>query len=228
MNLIHCVWVDDADLDLIASSGAVVAHNPGCNLRLGSGIMPFRDMFDRGIPVCLGTDEMAADDGANLWLTARLTGLIHNLSHADYEKWPKANEVLDCLFAGGARAMLESDNIGSIEVGRCADIALLDLDTLPFTPRNDICRQLVYCEIGSSVRLSMVAGKIVYENGKVTTVDEAALRAEARELFAERQIALRAAARDADVWLPYYREMYLKACRKDVGLNRWAGSAFRI
>lgn len=223
MNLIHCIWVDDEDLDLIAASGAVVAHNPGCNLRLGSGIMPFRNMQKRGIPICLGTDELAADDGANLWLTVKLAGLIHTLSHPDYETWPKAGEVLDCLYAGGARAMREEGRVGSLEVGYEADISLLDLDTLSFTPRNDICRQLVYCETGSSVRLTMVAGKIVFEEGHVVTVNERELRAEARELFSSRRNALEAASREADVWLPYYREMYLKAASRDVGMNRWVG-----
>ncbi len=225
MNLIHCIWVDDADLDLVASSGAVVAHNPGCNLRLGSGIMPFRKMRDRNIPICLGTDEMAADDGANVWATAKLTGLIHNLSHPDYEKWPKAQEILECLFTGGARAMHENGRIGAIEPGHEADITLLDLDTLAFTPSNDIHRQLIYCETGSSVRMTIVAGQIVFEGNRVTTVDEQSLRAEARDLFAERRQALRGAASAADVWLPYYRRMHLKASTQDVGINRWVGNA---
>ena len=112
--------------------------------------------------------------------------------------------------------------VGQISIGYQADLILIDLDTLPFTPLNDLRRQLVYCENGSSVRLTMVAGKIVYEHGAVAGVDEAALRSEARE-WAARQAANPAARDLAREWLPYYRQMYLRAAARDVGMWRWAG-----
>jgi 5-methylthioadenosine/S-adenosylhomocysteine deaminase len=219
MNIIHAIWVDDHDLDLIAESGAVVAHNPISNLRLGSGIMPFRRIASRGIPICLGTDEAIADDAVNMWSVAKMTGLIHNLTGSDYHQWPRADEVLRCLFEGGARAMGRGD-LGAIEVGRLADLVLLDLDTLPFTPLNDLRRQLVYCENGGSVVVTMVAGAIVFESGTLLTIDESALRAEAREIFAARQATLTEAATEAERWLPYYDAMYARACARDVSMNR--------
>lgn len=225
MNIIHAIWVDDADLDLIAAAGAVVAHNPISNLRLGSGVMPFRRLRDRGIPICLGTDEAIADDAVNMWAVAKMTGLIHNIAGPDHDSWPKAGEVLDCLFQGGARAMRLQDQLGSLAPGRLADLVLLDLDTLPLTPLNDLRRQLVYCENGSSVVMTMVAGEIVWERGRFAGLDEAALRAEARELFAARKGALESAARAADRWLPFYRSMYAQAARTGVGMNRWVGDA---
>ena len=225
MNVIHAIWVDAADLDLIADAGAVVAHNPVCNLRLGSGVMPFRAMRDRGIPICLGTDEQAADDSVDLWGAVKMAGLVHNLGDPDYLRWPRAAEVLDCLFRGGARAMRAADRLGAIEPGRQADLVLLDLDTLAFTPLNDVARQLVYVENGSSVRLTMVAGRVVFEGGRVTTVDETALRAEARAIFEARREALREASVAADAWLPGYRAMYLRAMRLDVGMERRLGGA---
>ena len=223
MNVIHAIWVDEADLDLIAEAGAVIAHNPISNLRLGSGIMPFRRIRDRGIPVCLGTDEAIADDAVNMWGVAKMAGLVHTITDPDPAHWPQATEVLQCLLGGGARAMGKADQLGRVEPGRLADLVLLDLDTLPFTPLNDLHRQLVYCENGSSVRLTMVAGRIVYEAGAVTTLDEAALRAEARETFARRRPALDAARRAADRWLPSYRAMVAKAAAQDVGLDRRVG-----
>ena len=168
--------------------------------------MPFRRIRDRGIPVCLGTDEAIADDAVNMWGVAKMAGLIHNITGPDPEAWPRATEVLDCLLRGGARAMGLADHLGVVEPGRFADLVLLDLDTLPFTPLNDLHRQLVYCENGGSVVLTMVAGRIVFEAGQVTTVDEPALRSEARALF-ERRADLEAARRGADRWLPAYRAM---------------------
>ena len=216
MEIIHGIWLDDADIALIAEAGAILAHNPISNLRLGSGVMPFRKLRDAGVALCLGTDEAIADDSVNMWGVAKLAGMIHTLSGADYQTWPTAGEVLDCLIRGGARAMRHPDPIGAIAPGHQADLIMLDLDTLAFTPLNDLKRQLVYCENGSSVRLTMVAGRIVFENGRVTGVDEAALRAEAREIAA-RAGADRGTAAE---WLPHYREMYLKAAARDVGLVR--------
>ena len=142
--------------------------------------------------------------------------MIHSLSGADYETWPTAREVLDCLIRGGVRAMRHPMPIGVIAPGHQADLILVDLDTLAFTPLNDLRRQLVYCENGGSVRLTMVAGRILFENGKVTGIDEAALRAEAREIAARTGTS----RGSAEEWLPYYREMYLKAAARDVGLVR--------
>ncbi|MBS7589959.1 amidohydrolase family protein [Ancylobacter defluvii] len=225
MNIIHAVWVDEDDLDLIAAAGSVVAHNPISNLRLGSGVMPFRAIRQRGIPICLGTDEAIADDAVNMWAVAKMAGLIHNIAGPDYESWPRAGEILDCLLRGGARAMGLQDELGAVEAGRLADLTLVDLDSLAFIPLNDLHRQLVYCESGASVVLTMVAGRIVFEDGRLTTMDEAALRAEARELFAARSPTLHAASKAAGRLLPYYRAMYAKAAASDVGMNRWVGDA---
>jgi 5-methylthioadenosine/S-adenosylhomocysteine deaminase len=226
LNIIHAVWIDDADIALIAAAGSTVAHNPISNLRLGSGVMRFRALRDAGVPICLGTDEAIADDAINMWLVAKMVGLIHNITDPDYERWPKASEVLDCLIRGGVKAIRPHVKLGQIAAGYQADLIMLDLDTLPFTPLNDLKRQLVYCETGSSVRLTMVAGRIVVENGKVATVDEAAIRAEARahaaRFAADNQGVVDQAAADLQ---PYYREMYLKAAGRQVGINRWVGDA---
>jgi 5-methylthioadenosine/S-adenosylhomocysteine deaminase len=221
LNIIHAIWIDDADMDLIAASGAMIAHNPISNLRLGSGVMPFRRLCDRGIPICLGTDEAIADDSINMWLVAKMAGLIHNISDPDYERWPSAVEVLNCLIRGGARAMRQSTRVGQVAPGYQADLILLDLDTSAFTPLNDLARQLVYCELGGSVRMTMVAGRVVYEGGRSTLVNEAGIRAEARELAARFARAKAATDRSAAELLPYYRQMYLKAAQTPVGMNRW-------
>jgi 5-methylthioadenosine/S-adenosylhomocysteine deaminase len=224
LNIIHGIWVDEQDLNLIAAAGSLIAHNPISNLRLGSGIMPFRAARNRGIPICLGTDEAITDDAVNMWNVSKLTGLIHNITQPDYLAWPTAHEVLECLIGGGARALRSPRPLGQVSPGHQADLVLIDLDTLPFTPLNDLRRQLVYCENGSSVRLTMVQGRIVFENGRLTTVDEAAIRAEARELATRASTAASGpGGYDAKEWLPYYRQMYLRAAAQDVGLTRWAG-----
>jgi cytosine/adenosine deaminase-related metal-dependent hydrolase len=123
------------------------------------------------------------------------------------------------MITGGARAMRQGGRIGTIAPGYQADLIMLDLDTLAFTPLNDLDRQLVYCETGSSLRLTMVAGKIVVRDGSLLTIDEHALRQEARALAAELAGAAQT-AREAAPWLPHYRQMYLRAAATDLGMMR--------
>ena len=192
-NVIHAVWVDDADLDVIADAGSTVVHNPVSNLRLGSGVLPWRAMLDHGIPVALGTDEAICDDTINVWTVAKTAGLIHNVSGLDSDEWPTPAEILDALWRGGARATRRADDLGAIAPGMLADLALVDLHAVAFTPLNDLREQLVHCEDGRDVVLTMVAGRVVAEHGHVTSVDESALLDEARELFAAKLPAIRAA-----------------------------------
>lgn len=219
MVVIHAIWIDDDDIALLAASGATVAHNPICNLRLGSGIMPFRALRDAAVPVCLGTDEAVADDAINPWAALKMAGLVHTLADPDYRNWPTAPEVLRCMMQGGARA-LRWPHIGRIEAGARADIALLDLDTLPFTPPNDLRRQLVYCEPAGAVRMTIVDGQVLYEDGRLTHLDEAALRAEARALTEGYRAHFAPAIEEARRLEPYYRAMVLRAHARDVGMRR--------
>jgi cytosine/adenosine deaminase-related metal-dependent hydrolase len=220
MMVIHAIWIDDADIRLLADAGCTVAHNPVCNLRLGSGVMPYRKLRDAGVPICLGTDEMNTDDSVNLWFVAKTAALLHTLASPDCATWPQPAEILHAATRGGARAMRREGRLGQLAVGCDADIALLDLDTVAFTPLNDLKRQLVYCEDGASVRMTLVAGRVVYENGRSTRIDEAALRAEMRELMAAGRAQTERAAKEALRLEPHYRAMLLRAEAQDVGMNR--------
>jgi len=221
MMVIHAIWIDDDDIRLLADSGCTVAHNPICNLRLGSGVMPYGKLRAAGVPICLGSDEMNTDDSVNLWFVAKTAALLHTLATPDWRQWPQPAEMLAALTRGGARAMRRADRLGQLAVGFDADLVLLDLDTVSFTPLNDLRRQLVHCEDGGSVRTTIVAGRVVYEAGRITSVDEPALRAEMRELMAGCQAQQERAGREAARLEPYYREMVLRAAAVDVGMNRW-------
>ena len=219
--IIHAVWADEQDIDAIAE--CAVVHNPITNLWCGSGIMPFRRLWDRGIPIGLGVDDIGADGSANLWSVAKTAGLVHRVAEPDWLKWPKASELLWCLTRGGARGMCRQHEVGMLAPGYQADLILIDLSTTAFTPLNDLRRQLIYSEDGRSVAMTMVAGTIVVENGKILTVDEEALRAEVRELGQKARHDFSQVAQAADKLVPYWREMHLRVARDDVGINRWAG-----
>ena len=224
MNVIHAVWVDDLDLELIADAGATIVHNPISNLRLGSGVAPFRRMTDFGITTALGIDEAICDDSVNLWGVVKMTGLIHNASALDSDFWVTPREVLGSLWQGGAAALLQPERLGAVREGYLADLTLLDLHTLAFTPLNDLRTHLVYCESGTSVRLTMVDGRVVFDNGRVTTVDEEAVLAEARELFAQKRSAIEQARRNSDLVFPHYQAMVRRAAAADLGMSRWVAT----
>ncbi len=220
MMIIHAIWVDSGDIELIAKAGASVAHNPVCNLRLGSGVMPWRQLRNAGVPLCIGTDEMNTDDTTNLWLAGKTAALLQNIAEPDYLDWPRAPEILHAMTSGGAHAMRYGDELGQLRVGALADLTLLDLDTHAFTPLNDLRRQLVFCEDGSSVRTTIVNGEVVCEGGVATQVNAKALRAEARALMADYSTSLQHASGEAAQLAPAYREMFLRAAQRDVGLKR--------
>lgn len=218
--VIHAIWTDAADWRLLAESGATVAHNPVCNLRLGSGVMPFRALRDAGVAIALGTDEAIADDSVNLWGAIKAAGLVHTLADPDWTTWPDAPEVLETMYRGGARALGFAARLGVLEEGAAGDVALLDLDTEAFTPLNDVARQLVYAETGASVRHVVVAGRVVVRDGRLATLDERAIRAEARELAAAARVDVAAAEAAAARLAPAYEAMVRRAHARDVGLRR--------
>lgn len=183
--------------------------------------MTFRRHKNAGINICLGSDEACTDDTHNMWIVAKVAGLIHSITDPEYRNWPKAQEILWCLTRGGARAMRMDGKVGVLAPGYEADLILVDLNTLNFTPLNDLYRQLVYCETGSSVVLTMVAGKVVYEDGKLHTVDEEAIKEEAREIMKSYRKNMEKTWEAARLLEPYYREMYLRTARQDIGMSRW-------
>ncbi len=223
MLVIHAIWIDALDMELLAHAGCTVAHNPVCNLRLGSGVMPWRALREAGVPLCLGTDEMNTDDTTNLWQVMKTAALLQTLNDSHNRLWPRAGEFLLAATRGGARALRRFRDLGQLRVGAAADLILLDLDTHAFTPLNDLQRQLVYCEDGSSVRTTIVHGEVVFEGGRVTTVDERALRAEARALMSNYQAQLAAASMQAATLEPAYRAMLARTADMPVGMTRRLG-----
>ena len=223
MLVVHAVWVDGTDMALLAAAGCTVAHNPVCNLRLGSGTMPYRRLRDHGVPIALGSDERSADDSTDMWAVMKMAGLVHQVTNPDWTAWLQPAEILRAATGGGARGMGRPGQ-GCLRPGAEADLILLDLDSLPFTPLNDLRRQLVYSATPATVALTMVAGQVVVERGRVLTVDEPALRAATRARQPE-ITALVAATQAAAAGLePYYDAMYRRAAAVDVGFSRWGNA----
>ncbi|HHV62705.1 MAG TPA: amidohydrolase [Firmicutes bacterium] len=166
----HCVHVSGEDIDLLKDRGVSVAHNPTSNMKLASGIAPVPKMLEAGIAVGLGTDGAASNNDLDMFEEMRLAALIHKVNSMDPTVVP-ARQALEMATKGGARALGLSSEIGSLEVGKRADIILVDFGKPHFYPRHDIISHLVYTAHASDVTTVIVDGKILMDNGKFTTID---------------------------------------------------------
>ncbi len=175
--LIHGVWLRPDDIHRLAASGASVQINSWSNLRLGSGVAPLRALLDGGVNVSLGTDGCSSTDTCNMLNSVGLAAATQTL-RGDHSHWVSAREVWQAATIGGARAIGLGDMLGAIAPGRRADLVLYRMDRIPFTPLNDPLRQLVYAERGSSIDSVIIDGRVVMRQGKLISVDEAALLAE--------------------------------------------------
>jgi 5-methylthioadenosine/S-adenosylhomocysteine deaminase len=207
----HVIWATENDLELIAKAGASVVHNPVSNLKLGSGIAPVIKMQEHGINVSLGTDGPASNDNQDMLFTVKLAALLQNITEWDYRKWPTALSVLRMATRGGARALYLHKEIGILEAGKKADLVVIRTDTLPFTPINDPISQLVFCEKGQSVQHVIIDGRMVLQDGQITTVDECRLLNEARLLRKELEERLHKALAETKELEPALAAMYFKS-----------------
>lgn len=176
--LAHCVCLGSDDIRTLARSGAAVAWCPTSNLRLGSGIAPVQALRDAGVPVGLAVDGSASNDSGNMLAEARLGMLV---ARARPGRWLSARDVLWIATRGGA-ACLGRDDIGSLEVGKRADIALIPVDGLEAAGAEaDLVAAVVYCA-PPRVRDLFVEGRAVVRGGRLVGADEQEITATARRL----------------------------------------------
>lgn len=210
LTIIHGVWMDDEDMELIGQAGASVAHNPVSNLKLGSGIMPLRKHLDHGVNVVLGTDGMSSNDGYSMFETLKFTALLQKVVDADYKTWRNAKDILDLAIKTPAKSLRRSGEIGGIIEGHNADLCIINLKSEAFTPLNDVYNHLVYCEDGRDVETLIVDGKIVMENGKILNVDEEAILSELSDMSEEFKERFKKTVEENDKLMPYVHSIYEK------------------
>lgn len=174
----HGVWLDDDDVRRLSGGGASIAHNPMSNLRLGSGVARVRAMLNAGLRVGVGTDSAASSDTQNMFEAIRLCAYLSRVQTFDYHDWITAEDALR-LATEGSAGVLGMDRIGRLAPGCLADVVFLDLSRTGWVPLNDALLQLVNGEAGAAVDSVMIGGRLVLEHGRLLTVDEGKVRAEA-------------------------------------------------
>ncbi|HEV7903778.1 MAG TPA: amidohydrolase family protein [Pyrinomonadaceae bacterium] len=179
--LAHCVRVDAADIETIREAGASVAHCPKSNLKLGHGRAPYTKMS--GIRRGFGSDSVASNNTCDILEEARFATLLARLDQTDASgELYNAQEALHDATLGGARALGYEENLGALRVGDAADLAIFRLDGAHQIPVYDPAHALIFSTSARDAVLTMVAGREVYRDGQVLTVDEERLRARMTEI----------------------------------------------
>ncbi|MBT9386763.1 amidohydrolase [Pseudooceanicola sp. CBS1P-1] len=178
--LAHCVWLDDTEIQIIADRGVGVAHNPVSNMKLASGIAPVEKLLKAGVAVGIGTDGEKENNNLDMFddmKAASLLGKLNTLDAAALDSW----DVLAMGTSLGARSIGLQEDIGSLEVGKKADIVALRTDTPRMTPLIgdgqflNLHHNIVHAARGGDVDMTMVDGKIIVDGGQLVNVDMQAL-----------------------------------------------------
>lgn len=171
--LAHCVWLSPTNFAAIARAGASVTWQPSTNAFLADGVMPIRAVLDAGIAVGLGTDDANASDRVNMFTEMRTAALLTKIARNDSTAIA-ASELLWMATRGGAAVLGLQDTIGSIAVGKAADLIVVDVDAM--RPVTNLASALVYQASGAEVETVVINGRIVMRERELLTLDEPALR----------------------------------------------------
>jgi 5-methylthioadenosine/S-adenosylhomocysteine deaminase len=173
--LAHGVMLEKEDMALIAEKGAVIAHCPGSNLILASGVAPVKEMLDAGVTVALGTDGAASNNRLDVWREMYLAAVLQKGRLHDAAALP-AETALKMAAEAGAKALGLEGEAGALKPGARADVILVDTDKPHYWPDTDMRNHLVYSGSASDVILTMVDGEVLYNRGEYTVLDIGEIR----------------------------------------------------
>ena len=217
----HAIWIDDDDMTRLADAGATVAHNPGSNLKLGSGMAAARKMRDKGITFGIGTDGCLSSDNQNMFEAMRAAAFVSRVQGPDPRQWLTAAEAFEAATKGGARALGMEKSIGQLAPGFKADVVFLDLLNINYVPLNQPLLHVVFVEDATGVDRVMVGGRMLVEGGKVLGMDMTRLAAEAAAAVAHLE-KVNAGARDfVRLFEPVVLDYCVGLAREPYHVQRW-------
>jgi 5-methylthioadenosine/S-adenosylhomocysteine deaminase len=177
----HCIWLNEREIEILRRRGVKPVHNPVSNMKIACGVAPVSEMFAAGIPVALGTDGAASNNTLDMFNEMKFAALLTKVHKFEQTALP-AQKVLEMATINGAIGVGLQNEIGSLEVGKRADVVLVDLRRPHFAPLHSVVSHLVYSAVGSDVDTVIVDGKVVMRERKVLTLDEGRVLERAQEV----------------------------------------------
>tara|TARA_B110000495_G_C23003807_1_gene592728 strand:- start:878 stop:1957 length:1080 start_codon:yes stop_codon:yes gene_type:complete len=185
----HMIWPTAVEIPILVERKIGVIHNPTSNMKIASGISPIVEMLQAGVRIGLGTDGAASNNDLDMWEEMRLAALLQKVDRMNPTVMP-ASTVLGMATSGGAIAIGLGDAVGSIEVGKRADIIQVAFDDVHHVPTYDVISHLVYVTDEQDIASVVVDGKVLMRNGEILTIDTERVTAEAKALALKIQAAL--------------------------------------
>ncbi|MCD7969287.1 MAG: amidohydrolase [Alistipes sp.] len=177
---VHCVYLLEDDINLLVEREVSVAHNPQSNMKISSGISPVSSLVEHGVNVGIGTDGPCSNNDLDMFEELRTASFLQKVSTLDPVVLP-AYEVLQMATVNGARALGLQDRVGMLREGMEADVIMLDVRKPHYYPRHDMVANLAYCGKSSDVEMVMVGGRILVEQGRLTSDDLEAICTDAEQ-----------------------------------------------
>ena len=224
LSVVHGVWLSPREIAQIAAAGARVVSNPISNLALKSGVAPILDLHRAGVDVAIGCDNYSCAQTQNIFVAMRMLCLLPAVTNPDPGPITAAYALKSATLSG-AHAVGLGRKAGALKPGMAADLMILDANEPSFVPFNSAARQVVFAECGRAIETVFVAGRPVVRDGRMTTVDEAAIAAEVAEFApALRRDAAAIASRSADMITPIL-DASRDAWNVKLGFDRYIGRA---
>jgi len=186
----HCVWLTDEDIQIIAERGVGVAHNPECNMKICSGVAPIPELLEAKVDVGLGTDGAASNNNLNMIEEMHVMSLLHKLNTMNPTVLP-AEQVVRISTMGSAAVIGKQDEIGSLEIGKKADIIFIDANEPNAVPIYNIYSGIVYTILGNEVTDVIINGKVIMRDDIILTIDEEIVKQKVRDIAKDVQEALK-------------------------------------
>lgn len=188
----HCVQLAEQEIRILRDRGVKPVHNPVSNMKIACGVSPVPEMLAAGIPVALGTDGAASNNSLDMFNEMKFAALLNKVDKFDPTVMP-VQSVLEMATVNGARALGLGENLGSLEVGKKADLTLVDLRKPHLTPLRNVISHLVYSATGGDVDTVIVDGKVIMQGRRVLTLEEDKVLEEAQkvadDLLAQKEAA---------------------------------------
>lgn len=216
-SLIHAVWINAKEMEILCRNETSVQHNPWSNLLLGSGVQPVKELVNAGVNVTMGSDGSCSTHTINMLNNLGVAAGVSKIRDRKPKNWLSANEILNFATKNASTALGMGNKTGKIKIGYKADLCGYNINSITFTPLNDPVLQLIYAERGSALKITIIDGEIVLQDGNLVKLNEKEILKEVCDEFASIQKGINSCERDMDNIVEDFYNIYMKSeeCRVD-------------